>query len=101
MRTAAFAARAVVLRAALFWIALRGAPFLVGAIAGIRPVRFFAPLPPILLLAVPALVLIDARVMREEIFLADLGIGARHIAAAALAIAIALELAVVLLLPGG
>lgn len=95
-------------RAPLFWLGVRLLLFVVerfgsDSLGGPSPAHPLAGRGALfsvtIALLVPLLVILDARAMREDMLLANLGIGARHLAASACAAALALEIACALLFP--
>jgi len=95
--------RATLPRAPLFWLGVRLLLFVIEAIDGQAPAHPLvdrgAPFSAMAALLVPLLVIIDTRAMRMDVLLANLGIGARHLAASAFAAAVAHEIACALLFP--
>jgi hypothetical protein len=82
--------RDVIVRSAVLWLLLRLAWIVLAAWSDSDPSVGFNP---INVVAVAALVLVDARALRERVFLANVGIGERHLAVGAASIALALEVA--------
>jgi hypothetical protein len=100
--------RATLPRAPLFWLGVRLLLFVVERFGGdalsgqaaAHPLAGRGPLfSGMAALLVALLVIIDTRALREDVLLANLGIGARHLAASAFAAALALEIACALLFP--
>jgi hypothetical protein len=82
--------RDTVVRSAILWVLLRLAWIALAAWSHSDPSVGFNP---VNVVGVPALVLADARSLRERVFLANTGIGERHLAAGSAAIALVLETA--------
>lgn len=88
--------RALLVRSFGLWIGARLLYMLVAAY-GSLPVGIVPAGAPLFALAVGGLAIVDLRALRDDIFLADLGVGARHVFAIAAAVALACEILVAVL----
>lgn len=88
--------RALLLRSFGLWIGARLIYMLVAAYA-MMPVGIVPAVVPLFAAAVGGLAIIDLRAMRDDIFLANLGVGARHVFAFACGVALTCEAVVAVL----